>query len=185
MTRYQADLLPRLLCALMQTRSVNLKQVAAVLWGSATPASHYRRLQRFVGGSWSPQVGTQLIVAQVVKPGKPILLTLDRTHWQYGHTHHNLLCVGVVDQRVSIPIESVSLGRAGNSSMADQIALLDRALAYLPAERCCLLADREFIGGGLATPSAPTVGRLRRPGPRQPPDGTRRRPDSIGRAHHA
>ena len=147
MTRYQADLLPRLLCALMQTRSVNLKQVAAVLWGSATPASHYRRLQRFVGGSWSPQVGTQLIVAQVVKPGKPILLTLDRTHWQYGHTHHNLLCVGVVDQRVSIPIESVSLGRAGNSSMADQIALLDRALAYLPAERCCLLADREFIGG--------------------------------------
>ena len=73
MTRYQADLLPRLLCALMQTRSarsVNLKQVAAVLWGSATPASHYRRLQRFVGGTWSPQVGTQLIVAQVVKPGK-------------------------------------------------------------------------------------------------------------------
>ena len=29
MTRYQADLLPRLLWALMQTRSVNLKQVAA------------------------------------------------------------------------------------------------------------------------------------------------------------
>ena len=33
MTRYQADLLPRLLCALIQTRSVNLKQVAAVLGG--------------------------------------------------------------------------------------------------------------------------------------------------------
>ena len=33
-----------LLCALIQTRSINLKQVAAVL-------SHYRRLQRFVGGT--------------------------------------------------------------------------------------------------------------------------------------
>ncbi|MDE2807525.1 MAG: hypothetical protein OXN90_03830 [Gemmatimonadota bacterium] len=74
-------------------------------------------------------------------------MTLDRTPWQYGQTHHNLLCLGVVYQRVSIPIESVSLGRAGNSAMADQIALLDRALAYLPAARCCLLADREFIGG--------------------------------------
>lgn len=147
MTRYQADLLPRLLCALIQTRSVNLKRVAAVLEGSATPASHYRRLQRFICGRWSPQVGTQLIVQQVVKPTKPILLTLDRTHWQYGQTHHNLLCLGVVHQRVSIPIESVSLGRPGNSSMTDQIALLDRALAYLPAGRCCLLADREFIGG--------------------------------------
>ena len=51
MTRYQADLLPLLLCALIQVRSVNLKQVAAVLWGSATAASHYRRLQRFVSGT--------------------------------------------------------------------------------------------------------------------------------------
>ena len=147
MTRYQADRLPRLLYALMQTRSVNLKQAAAVLWGSATSASHYRRLQRFLGGTWSPQVGPQLIVQQVLKPGKPVLLTLDRTHGQYGQTHHNLLCLGVVHQRVSIPIESVALGRAGNASMADQIDLLDRALAYLPAPRCCRLADREFIGG--------------------------------------
>ena len=147
MTRYQADLLPRLLWALIQTRSVNLKQVAAAVWGSATLASHYRRLQRFLGGRWSPQVGTQRIVQRVIKPGKPILLTLDRTHWQYGQTHHNLLCLGVVHQRVSIPIESGALGRAGNSAMSDQINLLNRALAYLPAGRCCLLADREFIGG--------------------------------------
>lgn len=147
MTRYQADLLPRLLWALIQTRSVNMKRVAATVWGSATLASQYRRLQRFLSGTWSPRIGTHLIVQQVVKPGKPILLTLDRTHWQYGQTHHNLLCLGVVYQRVSIPIESVSLGRAGNSTMADQIHLLNRALAYLPASRCCLLADREFIGG--------------------------------------
>ena len=101
----------------------------------------------FLSGTWSPRVATQLIVQQLVKPGKPILLTLDRTHWQYGQTHHNLLCLGLVHQRVSIPLEYVALGRAGNSSTADQRQVLDRALGYLPAERCCLLADREFIGG--------------------------------------
>ena len=50
-------------------------------------------------GQLVPQVAPQLIVQQLVKPGKPILSTLDRT------------------------------------------------LGYLPAGRCCLSADREFIGG--------------------------------------
>ena len=122
MSRYQVELLPRMLCAVLQTRSVNLQQWAAVLAGAAQIASHYRRLQRFLSGTWSPQVATQLIVQQLVKPGKPILLTLDRTHWQYGQTHHNLLCLGLVHQRVSIPLEYVALGRAGNSSTADQRA---------------------------------------------------------------
>ena len=36
-------------------------------------------------------------------------------------------------------------GRWGGQ--ADPINLLERALADLPAGRCCLLADREFIGG--------------------------------------
>ena len=57
------------------------------------------------------------------------------------------MCLGLVHQRVSIPLEYVGLSRAGNSSTSDQIHLLDRALAYLPAVRCGLLADREFIGG--------------------------------------
>ena len=147
MSRYQVALLPRMLCALLQTRSVNLHRWAAVLAGSAQMASHYRCLQRFLSGTWSPQVATHLIVQQLVKPGKPILLTLDRTHWQYGQTHHNLLCLGLVHQRVSIPLEYVALGRAGNSATSDQIHVLDRALGYLSAGRCCLLADREFIGG--------------------------------------
>ena len=81
MSRYQAALLPRMLCAVLHTRSVNLQQWAAVLAGAAQPASHYRRLQRFLSGTWSPQVATQLIVQQLVKPGKPILLTLDRTRY--------------------------------------------------------------------------------------------------------
>ena len=47
----------------------------------------------------------------------------------------------------SIRWNTSPLGRAGNSATADQRHVLDRALGYLPAECCCLLADREFIGG--------------------------------------
>ena len=57
-------------------------------------------------------------------------------------------------QRVSIPLEYVALGRAGNSATSDQIDVLDRALGYLSAGHCCLLADREFIGRGVAGASA-------------------------------
>lgn len=45
---YQSDLICRLMGALIQTRSVHLKKLAAALSGSAQIDSHYRRLQRFL-----------------------------------------------------------------------------------------------------------------------------------------
>ena len=91
------------------------------------------------------QFFTELIFQRLVTPGKRLFLTLDRTHWQQGKTHQNLLCLGLLHKRVSIPIESTSLGKAGNSSTRERERLLKKALAYLPADRCCLLADRKFI----------------------------------------
>ena len=131
--------------ALIQTRSVNLKKLAAALSGSAQIESHYRRLQRFFSSDLSPQVFTQLIVQRIVQPGKRVFLTLDRTHWKYGQSHQNLLCLGLLHRRVSIPIETCSLGKAGNSSTQERKRLLKKAFAYLPIAQCCLLADREFI----------------------------------------
>ena len=142
---YQVDLICRLMGALIQTRSVNLKRLAAALSGSAQIDSHYRRLQRFFSSDLSPQVFTQLIVQRLVRPGKPLFLTLDRTHWRYGQTHQNLLCLGLLHKRVSIPVETCSLGKAGNSSTRERKQLLKKALSYLPIAQCCLLADREFI----------------------------------------
>ena len=142
---YQVDLICRLMGALIQTRSVNLKRLAAALSGSAQIDSHYRRLQRFFSSDLSPQVFTQLIAQRLVRPGKPLFLTLDRTHWRYGQTHQNLLCLGLLHKRVSIPLETCSLGKAGNSSTRERKQLLKKALSYLPIAQCCLLADREFI----------------------------------------
>ena len=132
---YQEDLLCRLMGALIQTRSVNLKKLAAALSGSAQIESHYRRLQRFFSSDLSPQVFTQLIVQRIVRPGKRVFLTIDRTHWKYGQSHQNLLCLGLLHRGVSIPIETCSLGKAGNSSTQERQRLLKKALAYTSA--CC------------------------------------------------
>ena len=44
------------------------------------------------------------------------------------------------------PMEYQSLQKPGNSNTAERQRILTKALAYLDARVCCLVADREFIG---------------------------------------
>jgi len=146
LSRHRIDLLCKLLPALIQTRSVNLKKLACVLPGFAHIDSHYRRLQRFFNSGLSPSIFTQLIINKLVTTGQAVTLVLDRTHWQLGQTDLNLLCLGFVFQGVSIPLLSLSLQRPGNSHTREQKQIVRQALSYLKGSTCCLLADREFIG---------------------------------------
>ncbi len=72
MSRYQEDLLPRVLCAVLQTRSVPFRRWVPVVGSSTQIDRTYRRIQRFFNGTWSPQVATQLTVQQLVKTHKTI-----------------------------------------------------------------------------------------------------------------
>lgn len=146
LTRHRIDLISGLMCGLIQVRSVNLRKLACSLPGLAQLDSHYRRIQRFFSSGFSPSVFTELIVSKVVVPGQPQVLVMDRTHWKRGRTDLNVLCVGLVYQGVSIPLEYQSLQKPGNSNTDERKNLLTKALAYLDAGLCCLVADREFIG---------------------------------------
>lgn len=146
LSRHRIDLLCKLLPALIQTRSVNLKKLACALPGLALIESHYRRLQRFFNSGLSPCVFTQLILNKLVVTGQAVTLVLDRTHWKLGTTHLNLLCLGLLYQGVSIPLISQSLQRAGNSHTRDRKRMMRQAFTYLKGCTGCLLADREFIG---------------------------------------
>lgn len=146
LTDHRIDLISRLVCALVQVRSVNLKKLACSLSGAAQIESHYRRLQRFFSSRVSPGIFTQLIVSKLVRPGQSVLLVLDRTHWMLGQTDLNILCLGLVYQGVSIPLEYVSLQKPGNSNTQERKQIMQQALAYLKTCSCTLLADREFIG---------------------------------------
>jgi transposase len=146
LTHHRIDLISRLVCALLQVRSVNMKKLACSLSGLAQVDSQYRRLQRFFSSEVSPAVFTQLIVSKLVRPGQQQVLVLDRTHWKRGRTDLNLLCLGLVYQGVAIPLEYQSLQKPGNSNTEERKQLLTQALAYLDPGSCCLVADREFIG---------------------------------------
>ena len=63
-----------------------------------------------------------------------------------GRTDLNVLCVGLVYQGVSIPLEYQSLQKPGNSNPDERKRILTKVLAYLDPRLCCLVADREFIG---------------------------------------
>ena len=80
--------------------------------------------------------------------GQTTLLDADARshHWKLGQTDLNLLCLGLLHQDVSIPLESVSLGKAGNSNTKERKKLFRKAWRYLKDYSCCLLADREFVG---------------------------------------
>ena len=146
LTDHRIDLISRLVCALVQVRSVNLKKLACSLSGAAQIESHYRRLQRFFSSRVSPGIFTQLIVSKLVRPGQSVLLVLDRTHWMLGQTDLNILCLGLVYQGVSIPLEYRSLEKPGNSNTLERKQIMQQALTYLKTCSCTLLADREFIG---------------------------------------
>ena len=146
LTRHRIDLIRRLVCALIQVRSVNMKKLACSLSGRAQIDSHYRRLQRFFSSAVSPSVFTQLIVSKVVRPDQQPLLVMDRTHWRLGRTDLNVLCVGLVYQGVSIPLEYQSLQKPDTSNTDERKHLLTKVLAYLDPRVCCVVADREFIG---------------------------------------
>ena len=91
LSRYGIDLLCRLILALIQTRCVNLKKVAAALYGPAKVDSHYRRLQRFPAQQISPDIFATLILATIAQEGQHLYLSLDRTHWKLGKTHQYIL----------------------------------------------------------------------------------------------
>ena len=114
LTRHRIDLISRLVCALIQVRSVNMKKLACSLSGRAQIDSHYRRLQRFFSSAVSPSVFTPLIVSKVVRPGQQQLLVMDRTDL-------NVLCVGLVYQGVSIPLEYQPLQKPSTLNATDNI----------------------------------------------------------------
>src|SRR5437764_5423388 len=137
----------KFLVALLQVRSVNLVEVASVFAGSARPASHYKRAQRFLRIFDLPYRSVAALVLKLLGVPAPWVLTLDRTDWYLGQTPLNILVLGIAHQGTAFPLLWMILEKKGCSNTAERCALLDgfgrlfgfSAIAYL-------CADREFIG---------------------------------------
>lgn len=143
----RCDFIIRFVLALVVVRSVTLSTVASVLNPKVLPESNERRIKRFLGGvGFDGEAWLKLALALLPLEGK-LFLTLDRTTWELGSVCRNLLIVGVAYRGTAFPLLWTVLDKQGNSDTEERLALLDRLLPHVPAERvAALVADREFIG---------------------------------------
>lgn len=141
------NFLARFILALIEIRTVNLSEVAAVFIGRAKPESHYKRCQRFLRFFEMPYAQVARFVVRLLAVPAPWVITLDRTDWYLGQTPLNIMVLGIAYRGVAFPVLWTVLEKKGCSDTSERIRLVTefgrifgyRAMAYL-------CADREFIG---------------------------------------
>lgn len=145
------SVLAGLIIGVIGVRDVNLVKLACYQVSDATDESQYRKLQRFFKlwvFSWEEVA--KLTLSKIPKPRQGYVLSMDRTNWKFGKRHINILTVGIVVGKVSIPLVWTTLAQTtkrGNSNTHQRIALMKKVLKVLPPEDIyALTMDREFNG---------------------------------------
>lgn len=140
-----------LIIGIIRARDVNLVRLKSFIDSNATDQSQYRRLQRFFKlwkFNWKEQA--LFTLSKVKKPKEGYRLNMDRTNWKFGKTHINILTLGIVIGKVSMPLVWKTLPQTtkrGNSNEKQRIALMNRVLQVLSSDDIyCLTLDREFNG---------------------------------------
>ena len=143
----QLELLVLMVFALIQAQTVRHAKLAERFSGTANFESVIRRIERFFKNFPISQADIVPLVLACLPVKSKLTFILDRTNWQLGQTHVNVLVLSVLYQTTSIPLLWEFLPHGGCSNQTNRIDLLEDLLSVLPVERIeCVLADREFIG---------------------------------------
>jgi hypothetical protein len=128
---------------------VTFGQLALVLNPHATADSNYRRIQRFFADfNFDAESFGRLMLALLPQKEK-LVVSIDRSNWQLGSFHINILMLSVAYRGIAFPIVWSLLGKAGNSNREERSTLLERFLKLVePKKITAVVADREFIGEG-------------------------------------
>ena len=89
----------------------------------------------------------RLLVHIMGLSGKPWHLALDRTNWKFGRCHINILMLGIIHEKICIPLFWMVLNKAGNSNAEERTDLMAKLNNVFPDQPVATLSgDREFIG---------------------------------------
>lgn len=140
-----------LITGVIREKTTNLRDLSRHQESEATDHSDYRKLQRFFKEwKFSWEETAKLTLDKVPKPPEGYVLSIDRTNWKFGRTHINILTIGIVVGKVSIPLVWMTLPqetKRGNSNTEQRIDLMERLLKVLPAKDIhSINMDREFCG---------------------------------------
>ena len=167
LTQTRHETLTWLSFLIMRQGTICLWRLAAYVDTVAEIDSVRRRFYRFfqyvaLDGSLTAPV----IVGLLGLRGKPWILAMDRTNWEFGKTTINILMISVIWNGMGIALIWALLPTAGNSNTQARTDLLDRLREAIPdMQVASLMGDREFIGGAwmayLCKEKIPFVLRLR------------------------
>ena len=94
-----------LLEGMIRSRTVNLSMLAPGMGGTAKTSSHYMRLRRFMKEVFfESSVLSRFLVLLMNIPTEKMTLILDRTNWQFGRVHINILYLAVFWNGLAIPL---------------------------------------------------------------------------------
>jgi hypothetical protein len=146
--RARIHFLSNFIIALIKVKTVNLVEIATAFAGPAKKDSKYRRIKRFFKDFVIDPADLARLIGRLLPiPAGHWVLVMDRTNWQFGQTHINILMLGVAYQGIAFPLLWMLLPKTGNSNTTERIQLMDRFLKLFPVDTIAFFcADREFIG---------------------------------------
>ena len=99
-----------MVCALLQMRTVNLKQLAPAIAQGIKAESAYRKLQRLMGKLTIDMLTLSAwLLSWFYEANEKFYLAIDRTQWQWGKYKINYLVIAVPYKRMAIPLFWVML----------------------------------------------------------------------------
>jgi hypothetical protein len=133
---------------IMRQGTICLWRLAAHVSTLARTESVRRRFYRFFQHVELDGAMTARVVADLLgMGGKPWVLAMDRTNWDFGKTTINILMISVIWNGMGVPLIWTLLPSAGNSNTKARTDLLDRLRKTFPGLKIAsLMGDREFIG---------------------------------------
>lgn len=102
----RAKALTLIIFAMINCETVNMSKLSKHLKSDVKQSSGYKRLQRFMKEVIfdATQLARILLSFAGVGDNEKLKLILDRTNWQFGEKHINILCLSVVTPQGNIPL---------------------------------------------------------------------------------
>jgi hypothetical protein len=141
------EFLCQMIGGVVKSRSVVFSEIADKIDKPIKPSSIERRIQDFFT-KVSINYSQLAVFLLSFLPQRPLVLSIDRTEWDFGKTQVNILCAVVSIGKMAVPIYFEMLdNKSGNSNATDRIALFKSLIAIVGKPRVeMLIMDREFIG---------------------------------------
>lgn len=141
------EFLISLLEGIIKSRSVLFSEIADKIDKDIQVNSIERRIQDFFKEVDFNYANLGRVLLSFIHH-RQLLLSIDRTEWDFGKVQINILCVVVSVGKMGVPLYFEMLdNKSGNSNAEDRIALFKEMIKLVGKERIGLLVmDREFIG---------------------------------------